>query len=149
MHSAALVSTCGPCSHVSGFLLIIQRCHLASSGVLPGPHKGMKFYVIFSLSSQTITLEGKKSLEEGNQGEGGWNTLCFRQIASVSLEIEYDFFKKGNVRDFPGGPVVKAPRFHCRRHGLHPWPRNKDPSRRTAWSKKKKKKKECEVMDVK
>ena len=80
----------------------------------------MKFYVIFSLSSQTIILEGKESLEEGSQGEGGWNTLCFRQIASVSLEIEYDFFKKGNVRDFPGGPVVKTPCSHCRGLGFDP-----------------------------
>ena len=23
--------------------------------------------------------------------------------------------------DFPGGPVVKVPCFHCRRHGFNPW----------------------------
>ena len=24
-------------------------------------------------------------------------------------------------RDFPGGPVVKTPRFYCKGHGFHPW----------------------------
>ena len=28
---------------------------------------------------------------------------------------------KVSLRDFPGGPVVKIPRFHCRGHGFHPW----------------------------
>ena len=26
--------------------------------------------------------------------------------------------------DFPGGPVVKTPRFHCRGHGFDPWLEN-------------------------
>ena len=26
--------------------------------------------------------------------------------------------------DFPGGPVVKTPRFRCRGHGFHPWSGN-------------------------
>ena len=24
-------------------------------------------------------------------------------------------------RDFPGGPLVKTPCFHCRGHGFNPW----------------------------
>ena len=27
-------------------------------------------------------------------------------------------------RGFPGGPVVKNPRFHCRGHGFYPWSGN-------------------------
>ena len=27
-------------------------------------------------------------------------------------------------RAFPGSPVVRTPRFHCRGHGLHPWAEN-------------------------
>ena len=27
-------------------------------------------------------------------------------------------------RDFPGGPVVKTPSFHCRGHRFDPWPGN-------------------------
>ena len=57
-----------------------------------GPNKGMKFCVIFVFLDHHPG--GEKSLEERPQGEGGWNTLCFRQRASVSLEIEDDFFKK-------------------------------------------------------
>ena len=30
-------------------------------------------------------------------------------------------FKKESGREFPGGPVVKTPHFHCRAHGLDPW----------------------------
>ena len=29
--------------------------------------------------------------------------------------------QNGQKRDFPGGPVVKAPPFHCRGHGFDPW----------------------------
>ena len=28
------------------------------------------------------------------------------------------------MRDFPGGPVVKTPRVHCRGHGFNPWSGN-------------------------
>ena len=31
------------------------------------------------------------------------------------------FLKKWKYRDFPGGPVVKTPRFHCRGHRFNPW----------------------------
>ena len=31
---------------------------------------------------------------------------------------------QSEVRDFPGGPVVKALRFHCRGHGFDPWSGN-------------------------
>ena len=33
----------------------------------------------------------------------------------------YLMFKKKRSRDFPGGPVVKTPLFHCRGHGFDPW----------------------------
>ena len=36
--------------------------------------------------------------------------------------------QKEKDRDFPGGPVVKTPRFHCRGNGLDPWSGNKDPT---------------------
>ena len=34
-------------------------------------------------------------------------------------------------RDFPGGTEVQTPGFHCRRHGVDPWPGNKDPAHHT------------------
>ena len=82
---------------------------------MPGPNKGMKFCVIFVFLDHHPG--GEKSLEESPQGEGGWNTLCFRYRASVSLETEDDFLKKKkkrNVRDFPSSPVFKIVCFHCR-----------------------------------
>ena len=33
-------------------------------------------------------------------------------------------FKELRLRDFPGGPVVKTPRFHCKGSGFDPWSRN-------------------------
>ena len=32
--------------------------------------------------------------------------------------------KGGDGRDFPGGPVVNAPRFHCRGRGFDPCSEN-------------------------
>ena len=32
-------------------------------------------------------------------------------------------FSHLSLRKFPGGPVVKTPRCHCRRHGFHLWSR--------------------------
>ena len=45
--------------------------------------------------------------------------------------------------DFPGGPAVKTPHFHCRAHWFHPWLRNQDPTRPGSFglAKKLKKKK--------
>ena len=34
-----------------------------------------------------------------------------------------------NSRDFPGGPLVKSPRFQCRGYGFDPWLGNEDPTR--------------------
>ena len=30
-----------------------------------------------------------------------------------------------NLGEFPGGPVVRTPRFHCHEPGLDPWSGNK------------------------
>lgn len=62
-----------------------------------GPNEGMKVYVTFSLLSQTIVLEGK-GLNRGVKEKVSGNTFCFGQMVPVSLEIENNFFKKGNVR---------------------------------------------------
>ena len=38
--------------------------------------------------------------------------------------------------EFPGGPVVRTPCFHCRGHGFDPWSGNQDPASRGAWLEK-------------
>ena len=35
----------------------------------------------------------------------------------------FDVFKFTSW-EFPGGPVVRTPHFHCRGHGLHSWSGN-------------------------
>ena len=47
-------------------------------------------------------------------------------------------------RDFPGGPVVKTPRFHCRERRFNPWSGNQDPTCRAGCSQKKKTKVRCQ-----
>ena len=41
--------------------------------------------------------------------------------------------------EFPGGPVVRTPCFHCRGPGFDPWSGNEDPTSCAAGQKKKKK----------
>ena len=33
----------------------------------------------------------------------------------------HSFIHSTNLRDFPGGPVVKTPCFHCKGHRFDPW----------------------------
>ena len=117
------------------------------SRIIAGSKQGMKFCVIFVFLDHHSG--GEKSLEESPQGVGGWNTLCFRYRASVSLEIEDDSLKKKkkrNVRDFPSSLVFKTVCFHCRGHGFHPRSGKRDPKCPAAWPKRGGG--ECEVMDV-
>ena len=44
--------------------------------------------------------------------------------------------------DFPSGPVVKTPHFHCRRHRFNPWLGNEDPTCCAMWPKKKKRRRD-------
>ena len=41
-----------------------------------------------------------------------------RQDASV---VSVFYSSKKDWGDFPGGPVVKIPRFQCQGHSFHPW----------------------------
>ena len=50
-----------------------------------------------------------------------------RSLPSSSLHSSgagADDNKNKHIWDFPGSPVVKTPRFHCRGHGLAPWSGN-------------------------
>ena len=42
--------------------------------------------------------------------------------------------------DFPGGPVVQTPCFHCRGHGFDSWSGKQDPACHAVWPKKRKEK---------
>ena len=57
----------------------------------------------------------------------GWGEGGRREYLSDQRKPE-DFRRgqstKEEKRDFPGTPVVKTPRFHCRGHGFDPWSGN-------------------------
>jgi len=46
-------------------------------------------------------------------------------VEVLQLRSKGIFCLNGNhFGDFPGSPVVRAPCFHCRRHGFDPWSGN-------------------------
>ena len=53
-------------------------------------------------------------------------------------------FKDLKILDFPGGPVVKTLRFHCRGHGFDPWS-GKIPSRAARCDQKKKQNRKTKI----
>ena len=57
--------------------------------------------------------------------------LNYQQIKSKFLKNDLPYrgvrlllFTKGEMREFPGGPVVRTPHFHCRGHRFNPWSGN-------------------------
>ena len=54
---------------------------------------------------------------------GAWWAIVY-QGHKESDTIERRTLEKYFSRDFPGGPVVRAAHFHCRRHGFDPWSGN-------------------------
>ena len=57
-------------------------------------------------------------------------TMSYKNIHSVFLKlfnfilVKQNMLKESSLKkggDLPGGPVVKVPCFHCRRHGSDPW----------------------------
>ena len=47
------------------------------------------------------------------------------------VTIPHTSYKKISTGYFPGSPVVKTPRFHCRGHGFNPWSGTKIPHTQT------------------
>jgi len=58
--------------------------------------------------------------------------FTFRKSSNVLFkELEFKI-----SRDFPGGPIVKTPGFHCREYGFDPWPGpHADPTCQSVWPK--------------
>ena len=52
-----------------------------------------------------------------------WIFPCYIWIVLFHLGIKMQYIIKQEIttRDFPGGPVVKIPHFHCRGCGSDPW----------------------------
>ena len=47
-----------------------------------------------------------------------------REVREESAQLGRWSLTKTQVRDFPDGPVVKTPHFHCRGRGFDPWSGN-------------------------
>ena len=75
---------------------------------------------------------------------GLWNRerrerMGVRSRIQNSLESVIEILRTKNHRDFPGGPVVTTPRFHCRGLRFNPWSGNQDPCMLRSQKKKKNK----------
>ena len=79
------------------------------------------------------------SMSQGDPLEDGMATHCSSLTQKISWTEEPGGLQSmgsqrvgldlmtNTFKDFPGDPVVKTPRFHCRRDRLYPWLGNKDP----------------------
>ena len=63
--------------------------------------------------------------------------ISLATVCKIWLEDCYS--RKGGLRDFPGGAVVKIPHFQSRGCRFDPWSGNSDPTCCTVWPKQKKK----------
>ena len=68
---------------------------------------------------QSAHADGRQTHEKmlnmaNHQGSGNQNH------DEISLHICQNGYHQKEHRDFPDGPLVKTPHFHCRGHGLHP-----------------------------
>ena len=71
-----------------------------------------------------MCVEGKR----GGKDDLGQISNNARQFWSVPANsCQFCLIKIMCVWDFPGGPVVKTPRFHCWGHGFDPWSGTKSP----------------------
>ena len=65
--------------------------------------------------------------------EGALRLKCLHELyklmCSRIVKITFKYVRHG---EFPGSPVVRIPRFHCRGHRFDPWSGNQDPECRAA-----------------
>ena len=47
-----------------------------------------------------------------------------QELLTVTEDWSEEQTQEVTCREFPGGPVVRTPRFHCRGPGLDPWSGN-------------------------
>ena len=66
---------------------------------------------------------GENGCEGGNIGERAGRGEAGEGEPAEEASEENVLSKMYSV-DFPGGPVIRAPCFHCRGHGFDPWSGN-------------------------
>ena len=66
------------------------------------------------------------------------NSIIFNKLLIYFIPRDTLIKDPCKPRQFPGGPVVRTPRFHCWGPGFDPWSENKDPASYAVLPKKKK-----------
>ena len=80
------------------------------------------FKAAYSICSCALSVLGKISEVLACETRG---KIRGKRSSTLSTnEVQVNKIKITQSRDFPGGPVVKTSRFHCRGHGLDPWSGN-------------------------
>ena len=81
--------------------------HTLPSGAHPCP-----FHLLTTFPSVQFPEAGPR------QGLAKWE---LRQVLRRVKDLSKQRLEKKEAGDFPAGPVVKTPHFHCRRHGSNSW----------------------------
>ena len=63
-------------------------------------------------------------IETALQTSAFWSKSMLSSISSSGPGATFLSGKESRVKNFPGGPVVKTPRFQCRGRGFDPWSGN-------------------------
>ena len=59
--------------------------------------------------------------------QGHYNKVYINiMMKGITESFSFPVHEKVMFMDFSGGPVVKTPSFHCRRHGFNLWLGNSD-----------------------
>ena len=113
-------------------------CSLSSSfvhGDSPGKNTGVGCHTL---------LQGIFPAQGSNLGLQHFRKILHHlshQESPLQWWFMLNIIYKTDLGDFPGGPVIKTPHFHCRGPGFHPWSGNQNPTYHMAQQRKKKERK--------
>ena len=82
-----------------------------------GSIPGWGTMIPYALRHSQKIKKTKNNLEKNKVG--GLILLDFKTYYKANRKS-----KQYGTGEFPGSPVVRTPRFHCRRHGFDPWSGN-------------------------
>ena len=98
------------------------RSHWASHRLPAPPHQSQPaFYEVGLTDGAGGSQPRADVVSTGGGDQQTFSPLVTSCQTPTSAGPRFLLCKMGYSRDFPGGPVVKTPRFQCRGRGFDPW----------------------------